>query len=144
MLPTGADAVIYRDGRYLLLQRAGGKSRPYLWCFPGGKVEPGETGRQAVVREVREETGLTVEAVRLLYTDRNVPGKVVECWECRERATSDPDITLNHEHVGYGWFTIKDLDNMGFVRFLAFRHTIMQATEEHHDSLRDEANAHPD
>jgi 8-oxo-dGTP diphosphatase len=50
------------DGR-LLTVRARGRDRLYL---PGGKLEPGETAAQAVVREVREELGVALSAPRLL------------------------------------------------------------------------------
>jgi 8-oxo-dGTP diphosphatase len=52
---------IVRDGagRLLLIRRGQEPSRG-LWSLPGGRVEPGETLEQAVVREVREETGLEV------------------------------------------------------------------------------------
>jgi len=47
------------DGSILLIQRAHDeKNFPSLWAFPGGKVEVGETGIDAVVRELKEETGL--------------------------------------------------------------------------------------
>ncbi|HSP39485.1 MAG TPA: NUDIX domain-containing protein [Frankiaceae bacterium] len=52
-------------GRILLVQRANEPGRG-LWSLPGGRVEPGETDEQAVVREVAEETGLTVEVGRLV------------------------------------------------------------------------------
>ncbi|MGY1604168.1 NUDIX hydrolase [Geodermatophilus sp. SYSU D00815] len=52
---------VVRDaaGRLLLVRRGQEPSRG-LWSLPGGRVEPGETAEQAVVREVREETGLEV------------------------------------------------------------------------------------
>jgi 8-oxo-dGTP diphosphatase len=54
-------AVLERDGRVLIAQRKPGQSHPLQWEFPGGKVEPGETDRQAAVRELREELGVEAE-----------------------------------------------------------------------------------
>lgn len=48
-------ALIWRDGRFLICQRPAHKARGLLWEFVGGKVEPGETQAQALVRECREE-----------------------------------------------------------------------------------------
>ena len=56
-----AAAVIVRaDGRVLLAQRPPGKAYAGYWEFPGGKLEPGETAREALVRELHEELGITV------------------------------------------------------------------------------------
>ena len=57
-----AAAVMLRDnGRaFLLAQRPAGKVYAGYWEFPGGKVEPGETIRQALIRELQEELGITV------------------------------------------------------------------------------------
>ena len=55
-------AVLQRDdGTFLLAQRPPDKIWAGYWEFPGGKVEPGETARDALVRELREELGITVE-----------------------------------------------------------------------------------
>lgn len=57
-----AAAVIRRpDGRFLLGQRAPGGFYPGYWEFPGGKVEAGESPRDALIRELREELGLHVQ-----------------------------------------------------------------------------------
>lgn len=47
--------------RFMVCQRPEHKDRGFLWEFPGGKVEPGETGAQAIIRECREEMGIAVE-----------------------------------------------------------------------------------
>jgi 8-oxo-dGTP diphosphatase len=57
-------AAIARDGRILLVRRARPPARG-LFTLPGGVVEAGETLAAAVTREVREETGLEVEPVKL-------------------------------------------------------------------------------
>jgi ADP-ribose pyrophosphatase YjhB (NUDIX family) len=55
-------AVVHDAAGRLLLIRRGHEPSRGLWSLPGGRVEPGETNEQAVEREVREETGLTVRA----------------------------------------------------------------------------------
>lgn len=54
-------AVVVRDGRVLLCQRHDGEHLPLLWEFPGGKIDPGETPREALVRELDEELGVRSE-----------------------------------------------------------------------------------
>lgn len=66
-------AVIVRAGRVLLVQR-GHPPAEGLWTLPGGGVEAGEAVGAALVREVREETGLTI-----------TPGPLVEIFEVIER-----------------------------------------------------------
>lgn len=53
-------AIIKRDGRILACQRPPEKARGLLWEFPGGKVEPGESREDAIIRECREELGITL------------------------------------------------------------------------------------
>ncbi|WP_339747594.1 8-oxo-dGTP diphosphatase MutT [uncultured Maricaulis sp.] len=59
VLYVAACALLDSDGRILIAKRPEGKPMAGLWEFPGGKIEPGETPEQAVVRELREE--LSVE-----------------------------------------------------------------------------------
>ena len=60
VLLVAACALIDADGRVLIAQRPQGKSMAGLWEFPGGKVEPGETPEEALIRELREELGIRV------------------------------------------------------------------------------------
>ena len=55
-----AAAVLWRDGRILICRRGPGGSCAGLWEFPGGKVEPGESGAACAVRECREELGIEI------------------------------------------------------------------------------------
>lgn len=58
MLLVSAVALIDVEGRVLLAQRPEGKSMAGLWEFPGGKIEPGESPEDALVRELHEELGI--------------------------------------------------------------------------------------
>lgn len=60
-----AAAVIVHEGRVLMIRRRVAEGE-LSWQFPAGGVEAGETAEQAAVREAAEETGLTVEAVKVL------------------------------------------------------------------------------
>jgi len=87
-------AAIVRDGRILLVRRARPPGRG-LFSLPGGVVEAGETLKQAVIREVHEETSLTVEPVALAghreAIVRDAAGRVerhfvILAFACRWRA----------------------------------------------------------
>jgi 8-oxo-dGTP diphosphatase len=59
-------AALIRDGaRILMSRRRSDQPMPGLWEFPGGKVEPGESPTDALVREVREELGCEVQVDRI-------------------------------------------------------------------------------
>ena len=53
-------ALIWDKNRFMICQRPANKARPLLWEFVGGKVEPGETKEQALVRECQEELAITL------------------------------------------------------------------------------------
>jgi len=61
ILLVAACALVDADGRVLLAQRPEGKTLAGLWEFPGGKVEPGETPEETLIRELDEELGVTTK-----------------------------------------------------------------------------------
>ena len=63
---VAACALVDAENRLLVARRPEGKSLAGLWEFPGGKLERGESPERAVIRELREELGVTTEAPRLL------------------------------------------------------------------------------
>ena len=63
-----AAAVVWDGPRLLMTQRAPGGALGLQWEFPGGKIEPGESPEQAIVREVREELGVDATPLERLET----------------------------------------------------------------------------
>ncbi len=61
-----AAAIVNPLGEILLSQRPEGKPMAGMWEFPGGKIEEGESPEEALVRELREEIGIDVEAKALI------------------------------------------------------------------------------
>ena len=71
-LAVVAGALRDERGRWLMQKRPLGKHHGGLWEFPGGKVEPGETGEEALVRELNEELTITVETGDLRHVAQAV------------------------------------------------------------------------
>ena len=99
----GAIGVIERAGRYLMIQRAAGLVRAGYWCLSGGHVEPGETSRDAVIRELAEEPGLVVEPVQRLgslrvHTSRRY---ILAVW--RVRVVSGEMVINQKEIAAVAW-----------------------------------------
>ena len=73
-ITVAVGGVAVRDGAILLIER-GTEPAKGKWSVPGGRLEPGETMAQAVVRELAEETGLTVRAGEMIaIAERIGPG----------------------------------------------------------------------
>ena len=80
-----------------------GQSNGLLYEFPGGKVEPGENARHAVIREIREELGCTVFPVRMLTPVRHrEPERIIRLvpFLCRLELCALPR-PLEHENLGF-------------------------------------------
>jgi 8-oxo-dGTP pyrophosphatase MutT (NUDIX family) len=106
--PSVSAVLTDRRGRLLLQQRSDGGQ----WGLPGGSVEIGESVTEAVIREVREETGLRVSVGRLIgvysepglqvvrYPDGNVWHYINVCFEC---AVQGGELTTCDETLALAW-----------------------------------------
>ena len=96
-----AAAVIIDKGRVFATQRGYGEYKDG-WEFPGGKIEPGETPEEAIVREIMEELEAEIEPVRLIDTvEYDYPGfhLSMDCFLCRLKSEN---IVLK-EHEAARW-----------------------------------------
>lgn len=108
-----AAALIRRNGRFLICRRPPGKARALLWEFVGGKLEPGETGEQALVRECREELGITVRPDGVFASlVHDYPDLTVELTVYNADIVSGEPQLL--EHCGMRWITVDEIPRFDF------------------------------
>lgn len=79
-LPEAVVAVVVRDRRVLVIQRAPGVPRPGFWTPLSGRIEPGETQPEAVAREAREEVGLAVTPLAKVWQCLTDDGAYLLHW----------------------------------------------------------------
>ena len=110
------------QGRLLIGERPQGKTYAGQWEFPGGKVEPGETVFEALVREFREELNLQVEAAHALfscvhaYPDREVELHFWQVTDYRGEARGVEGQNLRWVHS----------DDLASVNFLEGNRTLLE------------------
>ncbi|MDD9900981.1 MAG: 8-oxo-dGTP diphosphatase MutT [Alphaproteobacteria bacterium] len=107
---VSAAALVDGQNRVLLAQRPAGRSMAGLWEFPGGKIETGETPECALMRELDEELGITVQAKDMTplafashdYSDFHLfmPVFLVRAWQGKMKA---------NEGQGLAWATAEEL-----------------------------------
>ena len=106
-------ALIWRGDRFLACQRPPEKARGLMWEFVGGKVESGESGPQALLRECREELGVTLAVgdafmdVTHAYPDLTVHLTLYNA----EIAEGEPQ---KIEHHDMRFITIDEIDELDF------------------------------
>lgn len=101
---TAVKGIVRHDNRILIVQRAAADSGGGTWECPGGKIDFGEQPEDSLIREIREETGLTVTVDKIAYTssilthpDRQV---ILLVYFCTAVTSS---VTLSEEHDAYLW-----------------------------------------
>ena len=106
-----AKAVIVKDNKALILLRAGSEKNADKWDLPGGHLNEGEELMEGLLREVYEETGLTLaEPVESLYTKENI--------SFFKAGMPQEDIKLSHEHTKYKFISVDEIPENISSRFI--------------------------
>ena len=106
-------ALIWEGDRFLACQRPAHKARGLLWEFVGGKVEPGETAEQALIRECREELDVTV-APRDIFMEviHEYPDLTVRLILFNAVIAEGTPKLLEHNDLR--WITVNEIDTLDF------------------------------
>ena len=106
-------ALIWDQNRFMICQRPAHKARGLLWEFVGGKVEPGETKEQALIRECREELAVTLD-VGKVFIDvvREYPDLTVHLTLFH--ATIREGVPRKLEHNDIRWITVDEIEQYEF------------------------------
>lgn len=101
-------ALIWDKDKFLICRRPANKARPLLWKFVGGKVEPGETKEQALVRECREELGVEIR-VRDVFmeTVHEYPDITVHLTLFNAEIIDGVPQKLEHQEIR--WITVDEI-----------------------------------
>jgi 8-oxo-dGTP diphosphatase len=106
-------AVIVKDKTFFCCQRGNKGECAYKWEFPGGKIEPGETKEEALVREIKEELNSTIKVNKYLATinhEYNSFSLTMHAYEC-ELANGKLEIS---EHFDSRWLKKEELKELDF------------------------------
>ena len=99
-----------KDGAVLILKHTTGN-----WLLPGGKIQKGETWREGLAREIKEETGISnFDIDHIVDIDSWIEGEEGFYVVTFSAAVSEAEIILSNEHSNYAWVKLADLDNYNF------------------------------
>lgn len=106
-------ALVWDGDRFMICQRPPHKARGLLWEFAGGKVEPGETKPQALIREYREELGVTLEVGDVsMEVVHRYPDLTIRLTLFNARLREGTPQLL--EHVDIRWIRTEEIDRYDF------------------------------
>ena len=106
-------ALIWDENRFMICQRLAHKARGSLWEFVGGKVEPGESKEEALIRECREELGVTVDVGEIfMEVTHQYPDITVHLTLFS--ASIREGVPQKLEHQDIRWITAEEIGKFSF------------------------------
>ena len=101
-------ALIWDQDKFMICQRPANKARGMLWEFVGGKVEPGETKEQALIRECREELAITLSVGSVfMEADHVYPDITIHLTLFNAAIASGTPQKLEHNDIR--WITVDEI-----------------------------------
>ena len=113
MITEVVAGLIWKSNRFLICQRPAHKARPLLWEFVGGKVEPGETKEQALIRECQEELAITL-SVGEVFMDVVHEYPDITIRLTLFNATIAEGVPQKLEHNDIQWITVDEIEQYNF------------------------------
>ena len=106
-------ALVWNGDRFMICQRPANKARALLWEFVGGKVEPGESKEQALIRECQEELAITL-SVGEAFMDvvHEYPDITVHLTLFNSTIAEGTPQKLEHNDIQ--WITVDEIDQYSF------------------------------
>lgn len=103
-------AVIKDDDKILAAERGYGEYRGF-WEFPGGKREEGESGEEAIIREIKEELGVTIETDGFIATIEHDYPDFHLIMDCYYAHVVEGSIKAN-EHMALRWISVDEIESL--------------------------------
>lgn len=116
-------SLVFRDDGLILLLRRSDTDirRPLQWDFPGGVLDDGESLEDGIRREIKEESGIEVNDVKVFFSKTESAEWVVDEGVTSQKNvvrlyytahTSESEVNLSNEHSEYCWVTLEEAHNL--------------------------------
>jgi len=107
-------AILIKEGKVLAVQRAEHMSQPLKWEFPGGKLNPNESEKECIEREIAEELGLQIEAKQKLASNIHRYSKELQIELIPFVCTLKGGKLQRTEHRDHRWLSLDELPKLNW------------------------------
>ncbi len=107
-------ALIKANNKFFICQRSSKMTLPLLWEFPGGKIEKGESEKDALIREIKEELSCDIDVIKHIntaYYEYDSFTIDLAVYMCK---LSNDSIPMIEEHSDFAWIEVTEFDKYDF------------------------------